>query len=84
MVQDRCISIDGPLMLAMVDRWRPEVHTFHLPCWDLTVTLQDVAMILGLHIDGDAVSRDMTSAGWQDWVEEFYGYRPPDPTKRGE
>ena len=38
---------------ALVDRWRPETHTFHLPCGEMTVTLQDVAMITALPIKGD-------------------------------
>jgi hypothetical protein len=35
---------------AMVDRWRPETHSFHLPCSEMIVTLENVAMILGLSI----------------------------------
>jgi hypothetical protein len=35
---------------VMVDQWRPETHSFHLPCGKMTVTLEDVAMILGLPI----------------------------------
>jgi hypothetical protein len=35
---------------AMVDRWRSETHSFHLPCSEMTVTLEDVAMILRLLI----------------------------------
>jgi hypothetical protein len=41
---------------AMVDRWRPETHSFHLPCGEMTVTLVDVAMILGLPIRGRPVT----------------------------
>jgi hypothetical protein len=33
---------------TIVDRWRPDTHSFHLPCDKMTVTLEDVAMILGL------------------------------------
>lgn len=33
-------------LTALVDRWRLETHTFHLPSGELTVTLEDVAMIL--------------------------------------
>ncbi|RVW99396.1 Serine/threonine-protein phosphatase 7 long form-like [Vitis vinifera] len=40
------ISLDWPLITSLVERWRPETHTFHLPIGDMTVTLQDVAMIL--------------------------------------
>ncbi|KAH1090926.1 hypothetical protein J1N35_018183 [Gossypium stocksii] len=43
------------LIFALVERWRPETHTFHLPCGECTVTLEDVALQLGLPIDGNAV-----------------------------
>ncbi|KAK5803158.1 hypothetical protein PVK06_030799 [Gossypium arboreum] len=36
--------------------WRPKTHTFHLPCGEGTVTLEDVALQLGLAIDGSAVT----------------------------
>ncbi|XP_052479585.1 protein MAIN-LIKE 2-like [Gossypium raimondii] len=41
---------------ALVERWRPKTHTFHLPCGECTVTLEDVALQLGLPIDGNAVT----------------------------
>ena len=71
--------MDGAALTALVDRWRPETHTFHLPSGEMTVTLQDVAMILGLPIDGVAVSGDINSAGWRDRVGEWLGVRPEDP-----
>jgi hypothetical protein len=37
---------------TMVDRWRPETHSFHLPCGEMTVTLEELTMILGLLIEG--------------------------------
>ncbi|MFQ6621336.1 hypothetical protein Gotur_003105, partial [Gossypium turneri] len=43
------------LLSALVERWRPETHTFHFPCGECTVTLEDVAMQLGLPIDGRPV-----------------------------
>ena len=36
---------------------RPETHTFHVPVKEMTITLLDVAIILGLHIDGPTVTR---------------------------
>jgi hypothetical protein len=35
---------------AMMDRWRPKTHSFHLPCGEMMVTLEDVTMILVLPI----------------------------------
>ncbi|MFQ6624897.1 hypothetical protein Gotur_003849 [Gossypium turneri] len=38
------------LLSALEERWRPETHTFHFSCGECTVTLEDVAMQLGLPI----------------------------------
>jgi Plant mobile domain len=35
-------QLDKSLMTALVERWRPETSTFHLPVGELTVTLEDV------------------------------------------
>jgi hypothetical protein len=70
--------MDGPLLLALVDRWRPETHSFHLPCGEMTVSLQDTAMILGLPLEGLPVSGIIQSAGWRDMVELHIGVRPRD------
>ncbi|MFQ6656377.1 hypothetical protein Gotur_026502 [Gossypium turneri] len=44
------------LLSALVERWRPETHTFHFPCEECTVTLEDVVLQLGLPIDGSLVT----------------------------
>ena len=38
-------------------RWRLETNTFHVPVGEMTITLQDVAIILGLCIHGLVVIR---------------------------
>jgi hypothetical protein len=43
------------LLIGLVDRWRPETHTFHLPFGEMTVTLKDVVMLTGLPIRGRLV-----------------------------
>ncbi|RYR29579.1 hypothetical protein Ahy_B01g054013 [Arachis hypogaea] len=47
---------DWPLASALIERWRSKSHTFHLPCGEIIITLQDVAYELGLRIDGDPMS----------------------------
>src|SRR4051812_17298529 len=48
-------SVDSKLVIAMLERWRPETHTFHLPTGECTITLEDINMLFGLRIDGRAV-----------------------------
>ncbi|XP_057719334.1 protein MAIN-LIKE 2-like [Arachis stenosperma] len=54
-----------PLLAALVERWRPETHTFVLSVGEVIVTLEDVAQIFGLPIDGEPVS------GWTDSSSDF-------------
>ena len=63
---------DRSLLAALVDRWRPETHTFHLPCGEMSPTLQDVAMLLGLPISGDAVGPRVVPPTWLDDLEERF------------
>uniref|UniRef100_A0A5B6YQL3 Aminotransferase-like plant mobile domain-containing protein n=1 Tax=Davidia involucrata TaxID=16924 RepID=A0A5B6YQL3_DAVIN len=49
------ISLDNPLISALVERWRREANTFHFTVGEMTVTLEDVAYLLGLAIDGEPV-----------------------------
>ena len=46
------IELDHGLITGLVERWRPETNTFHLNSGEATVTLEDVACIYGLPIDG--------------------------------
>ncbi|XP_040956148.1 protein MAINTENANCE OF MERISTEMS-like [Gossypium hirsutum] len=43
------------LLFALVERWRSETHTFHFPCGECTVTLEDVTLQLGLPINESPV-----------------------------
>ncbi|GFP92736.1 serine/threonine-protein phosphatase 7 long form homolog [Phtheirospermum japonicum] len=49
------MDLDPHLITTLVERWRPETHTFHLSCGEATVTLQDVAIIWGLPVRGRPV-----------------------------
>ena len=55
LLESRIVQLDRSLLIALVERWRPETHTFHFPCMEMAPTLQDVAYLLGLQIAGQAV-----------------------------
>ncbi|KAK5818756.1 hypothetical protein PVK06_023701 [Gossypium arboreum] len=50
------IKLDPSLISTLIERWRHETHTFHLPYSECTITLEDVSLQLNLPVDGDVVS----------------------------
>ncbi|MFQ6639388.1 hypothetical protein Gotur_016361 [Gossypium turneri] len=59
----RC-KLDLKLISALIERRRPETHTFHLPCGECTITLEDVQLQLGLSMDGSALTESIQSIDW--------------------
>ncbi|QHO23596.1 uncharacterized protein DS421_12g364910 [Arachis hypogaea] len=51
----RDFTFDNSPISALVERWRPEMHTFHLSWGEVTITLQDVAYHLGLCAHGNPI-----------------------------
>ena len=66
------LKLDRSLRTALVDRWRPETHTFHLPCGEMSLILKDVAMLLGLPISGDVIGPRVVPSTWLDDLEESF------------
>ncbi|KAK9132304.1 hypothetical protein Scep_011832 [Stephania cephalantha] len=43
------------LIAAFVERWQPETNTFHLPFGEMSITLEDVSMLLKIPVMGKVV-----------------------------
>jgi hypothetical protein len=72
------MQLDRSLLAALADRWRPETHTFHLPCGEMAPTLQDVSYLLGLPSAGEAVGPVAVPPTWRAELQErFAPVNPP-------
>ena len=49
------VTLNWALITSLVERCHPETHTFHLTVGEMTITLQDVAIVLGLWIHGPLI-----------------------------
>ncbi|KAL0001358.1 hypothetical protein SO802_015139 [Lithocarpus litseifolius] len=70
------IQLDHASITAFLERWRLETHTFHLPYGKMTFTLQDVEVIMGLPIEGEAMIGP-TKRTWTDVCVEMLGIQIP-------
>ena len=70
------IQLDHALITTFVERWHLETHTFHLPNGEMTITLQDVEVIMGLPIEGKAMVGP-SKRTWTDVYAEMLGIQIP-------
>ncbi|XP_020686692.1 serine/threonine-protein phosphatase 7 long form homolog [Dendrobium catenatum] len=76
------IRLDHHLITALVERWCPQTNTFHLPVGEMTITLQDVQIILGVRTDGPALVGPIAIGlghrwlSWPDCCDELLGSHP--------
>ncbi|XP_014500510.1 protein MAIN-LIKE 1-like [Vigna radiata var. radiata] len=76
------MELNHVLVTALVERWRIETHTFHFPLGESTITLEDVALQLGLPIEGNVVT-GISSGPLHLFCEQLLGHVPPENTVRG-
>ena len=69
------MEVDHALITALVKRWHPKTHTFHLPHGEMGITLQDMEVMLRLPVDGLPVT-GRTDYVWSKLCEELLGHKP--------
>ncbi|KAG8474193.1 hypothetical protein CXB51_034151 [Gossypium anomalum] len=57
----RGCKLDPKLISALIERWRPEIHIFHLSCEECTIILEDMQLQLGLSLDGSILAGSVQS-----------------------
>ena len=70
------IKFDHALIIAFVERWHPETHTFHLQHNEMMITLQDVEVIMEMPIEGEAMVGS-TKITWTTVCVEMLGIQIP-------
>jgi hypothetical protein len=68
--------INPAAITTLVDRWRPETHSFHLRSGEMTVTLEDMVMILALPIEGTPLCIDTSCDDWRGKMADLIGKCP--------
>ena len=76
------LKVNGALVNAFSERWRPETHTFHLKCRETTITLQNVSVLLGIFVDGRPLT-GVTNIDWFELCHELLGVMPDDDAVDG-
>ncbi|MBA0823507.1 hypothetical protein Goarm_020234, partial [Gossypium armourianum] len=66
-------KLDPTLINALVERWRPETHPFHLTCDECTITFENITLQLSLAMDGPFVTGAVIIPGKEDLCETFLG-----------
>nr|XP_017217111.1 PREDICTED: serine/threonine-protein phosphatase 7 long form homolog [Daucus carota subsp. sativus] len=63
---------DVSLITALVERWRPETNTFHFTFGEMTVTLEDVYMLMGLPVVGEPIRSDDDIPHRSTWLRRWH------------
>ena len=64
--------IDCALISAFVERWQPDMNTFHMPWGEMTIMLHDVQLILGIGIEGSLLA-EPAEGEWKGAIAGLFG-----------
>ena len=73
MVSRSTPHMNSAAITSLVDRWRLETHSFYLHTGEMTVTLQDMSMILALPIEGQPLCIDTKCDKWRQKMHDLIG-----------
>ncbi|XP_075655101.1 serine/threonine-protein phosphatase 7 long form homolog [Castanea sativa] len=76
------MDLDHALITALVERWRSKTHSFHLPYGEMTITLQDIEVIMGVHVHDLLVVGFTHMDNWGEFCAELLGHSPLKKTSR--
>ncbi|KAG9444280.1 hypothetical protein H6P81_015620 [Aristolochia fimbriata] len=76
------LRLDKPLITSLVERWRNETNTFHLANGEMTITLEDVDVFLGLRVDEFTVT-GLTRGDWMELARVLLGVEIPPGSFQG-
>jgi hypothetical protein len=67
--------LDPGLLATFLDRWHGDTSTFHLPCGEMTMTLDDVCCLLHLPVQGCLLNHIgiPSKAARIIWMNELFG-----------
>ncbi|CAN1346851.1 Serine/threonine-protein phosphatase 7 long form homolog [Linum perenne] len=71
------------LITIVLERWRPEMSTFHLACGKETITLEDDRVLTGLPTRGIFVTKRTVRDDAANLCERWLGIFPPDCMVKG-
>ncbi|KAK5845985.1 hypothetical protein PVK06_002248 [Gossypium arboreum] len=72
----RGYKLDPTLINVLVERWWLEIHTFHLSRGEFAITLKEIALQIGLPMDGLAITGLVIVLGKVDFYRAMLGKVP--------